>query len=78
MLLATIQSLNEQLGTTILMVTHDAFSASYAGRILFLQDGEVFTELRRGSDSRQMFFDKILNVLTTIGGGQAHVCKADF
>lgn len=78
MLLATIQSLNEQLGTTILMVTHDAFSASYAGRILFLQDGEVFTELRRGSDSRQMFFDKILNVLTTIGGGRAHVCKADF
>lgn len=78
MLLSTIQSMNEQLGATILMVTHDAFSASYAGRILFLQDGEIFTELRRGSGKRQVFFEKILNVLTTIGGGQAHVCKAGF
>lgn len=78
MLLSTMQRMNEQLGATILMVTHDAFSASYAHRILFLQDGEIYTELRRGSDSRPVFFDKILSVLTTIGGGQAHVCKADF
>lgn len=74
MLLSTIQSINEQLGATILMVTHDAFTASYTGRILFLQDGEIFTELRRGSDSRRTFFEKILNVLTMIGGGQSHVC----
>ena len=61
-------------GQSILMVTHDAFTASYANRILFLQDGEIFTELHKGSDSRSAFFDKILNVLTMIGGGQSHVC----
>lgn len=72
--MSTIQSINEQMGATILMVTHDAFTASYASRILFLQDGKVFTELHKGSDSRSAFFDKILNVLTIIGGGQSHVC----
>ena len=60
MLLSTIQSINEQLGATILMVTHDAFTASYASRILFLKDGEIFMELRKGDDSRSDFFDKIL------------------
>ena len=74
MLLSTIQSINERMGATILMVTHDAFTASYANRILFLQDGKIFTELNKGSDSRSAFFDKILNVLTMIGGGQSHVC----
>lgn len=74
MLLSTIQSINEQLGATILMVTHDAFAASYANRILFLQDGEIFTELHKGNDTRNSFFNKILNVLTMIGGGQSHVC----
>ncbi len=74
MLLSTIQSINEQLGATILMVTHDAFAASYASRILFLKDGEIFTELCKGQDSRTTFFNKILNVLTIIGGGQSHVC----
>ena len=74
MLLSTIQSINEQLRATILMVTHDAFTASYASRILFLKDGEIFMELRKGNDSRSAFFDKILNVLTMIGGGQSHVC----
>lgn len=74
MLLSTIQSINEQLGATILMVTHDAFTASYANRILFLKDGEIFMELSKGNDSRSAFFDKILNVLTMIEGGQSHVC----
>lgn len=73
LLLGTMQRINEQLGTTILMVTHDAFSASYANRILFLQDGEIFTELRKGSASRKEFFEKILNVLTLMGGGQSDV-----
>ena len=59
MLLSTIQSINEQMGATILMVTHDAFTASYANRILFLQDGKIFTELHKGSDSRSAFFDKL-------------------
>ena len=74
MLLSTIQSVNEQLGATILMVTHDAFTASYASRILFLQDGKIFTELNRGSDNRSAFFEKILHVLTLLGGGESHVC----
>ncbi len=70
MLLSTMQSINEQLGATILMVTHDAFSASYANRILFLRDGVIFTEIRKGQDSRKVFFNKVLDVLTMMGGGQ--------
>ena len=68
MLLSTIQSINETLGATILMVTHDAFSASYANRILFLCDGTIFTEIRKGNESRRTFFNKILDVLTMMGG----------
>ena len=55
------------------MVTHDAFSASYANRILFLRDGMIFTEIIKGSDSRKVFFEKILDVLTMLGGGQSDV-----
>ena len=75
MLLSTIRRIHEQLGATILLVTHDAFTASYAERILFLQDGEIFTELYKGNDERNGFFEKILNVLTMIGGGKSHVCE---
>lgn len=74
MLLSTIQSLNQKFGATILMVTHDAFSASYAGRILFLRDGEIFTEIVRGKEERRAFFEKILDVLTMMGGGISNVC----
>ena len=73
MLLSTMQSINEQLGATILMVTHDAFSASYAGRILFLRDGAIFTEILKGNDSSRVFFEKILDVLSMLGGGQRDV-----
>ena len=65
---------NETRLATILLVTHDAFCASYAGRILFLKDGRIFTELHKGSDSRRTFYEKILNVLTMSGGGQTNVC----
>ncbi len=78
MLLSAMQRMHEQLGATILMVTHDAFTASYASRILFLRDGEIFTELCKGNDSRSVFFRKILQVLTIIGGGQSHVCETYF
>lgn len=73
MLLCTMQRINEQLGATILMVTHDAFSASYTNRILFLRDGLIFTEIRKGGDSRKVFFEKILDVLTMSGGGVTDV-----
>lgn len=56
------------------MVTHDAFSASYANRILFLRDGTIFTEIFKGSNSRRTFFEKILDVLTMTGGGVSDVC----
>ena len=69
MLLSTIQSINEQLRATILMVTHDAFTASYASRILFLKDGEIFMELRKGNDSRSAFFDKMLNLFSEMQRG---------
>ena len=69
MLLSTIQEMNEQMDATILMVTHDAFSASYANRILFLRDGEIYKEIMKGSSSRKEFFELILEVLNTLGGG---------
>ena len=68
MLLSTMQSINEQLGATILMVTHDAFSASYANRILFLRDGVIFTEILKGNNSRRGFFEKVLDVQTAMRG----------
>ena len=73
MLLSAFAGIHAQLGATILMVTHDAFTASYAQRILFLRDGEIFTELRRGSASRGAFFGQILQVLTMLGGGAQDV-----
>lgn len=68
MLLENFEYLNEQLDATILMVTHDAFSASYANRVIFIKDGKLFNELRRGDDSRKVFFNKIIDVVTLLGG----------
>ncbi|MCY6960670.1 MULTISPECIES: ABC transporter ATP-binding protein [Clostridium] len=67
-LLQCLSDLNENNKATIMMVTHDAFAASYCKRILFIKDGELFTELVRGN-SRKEFFQKILDVLKTLGGG---------
>ncbi len=58
----------DELGATILMVTHDAFTASYARRVIFIKDGKVFKELHRGNDIRKEFFDKIIDVVTLLGG----------
>ncbi|HFL2530433.1 ABC transporter ATP-binding protein [Clostridioides difficile] len=68
LLLERFESLNQDLKATILMVTHDAFTASYAYRILFIKDGKIFTELVRGADSRKEFFNRIIEVTTLIGG----------
>lgn len=70
MLLSMLTELNERLDATILMVTHDAFSASYCNRILFIKDGKIFNELNRGDDSRKDFFTKILDVVSVLGGEQ--------
>ena len=58
----------DKLGATILMVTHDAFTASYARRVIFIKDGKLFKELHRGECSRKEFFDKIIDVVTLLGG----------
>jgi putative ABC transport system ATP-binding protein len=67
-LLQALSDLNEKNKATIMMVTHDAFAASYCKRIIFIKDGLLFTELVRGG-SRKEFFQKILDVLKTLGGG---------
>ena len=73
LLLERFESLNRDLKATILMVTHDAFTASYARRILFIKDGKIFTELVRGNDSRKEFFTKIIEVITLLGGDDNNV-----
>lgn len=73
-LLETFCSLNETLGATIFMVTHDAFSASYCKRILFLKDGQIFHELLRGRKTRRDFLNEILDVLLLTGGETLDAC----
>jgi putative ABC transport system ATP-binding protein len=73
LLLQTFETLNVDMNATILMVTHDAFTASYCGRILFIKDGKIFSELRRGNDTRKEFFDKIIDVVTLLGGDNNNV-----
>ena len=68
MLLEKFNYLNKENRATILMVTHDAFTASYSSRVIFIKDGKIFNEIRRGNDSRRDFFDKIINVVTMLGG----------
>lgn len=73
MLLESLEHLNKELSATIMMVTHDAFTASYASRILFIKDCTIFNELIRGNDTRKEFFDKIIEVVTLLGGDQRDV-----
>ncbi|MFV0393485.1 MAG: ABC transporter ATP-binding protein [Coprobacillaceae bacterium] len=72
MLLEVMENMNQELAATILMVTHDAFSASYASRILFLKDGKLFNEIIRGQKSRNQFYHEILDVLALLGGNVNH------
>ena len=67
-LLELFTRMNRGMGATILMVTHDAYSASYASRVLFLKDGRVFNELLRGNRARTDSYHEILNVLAMMGG----------
>ena len=71
-LLETFTDMNQNMGATILMVTHDAFSASYCSRILFLKDGKIFHELVRGGKERRAFLNEILDVMTLTGGERSH------
>lgn len=73
LLLDSFEKLNKEFQSTILMVTHDAFTASYAHRILFIKDGRIFNELIRGNDTRKEFFNKIIEVVTLLGGDSGDV-----
>ena len=68
MLLETMDEMNERLHATILMVTHDSFSASFCKRVIFIKDGKIFNEILKGEKSRKEFFNEILDVLTMLGG----------
>lgn len=67
-LLENFELLNQKMNATILMVTHDAFTASYAERIIFIKDGKIFNEIVKGNDTRKEFFEKIIEVQTLLGG----------
>lgn len=67
-LLETFKEMNEELNATILMVTHDTFSASFANRVLFIKDGKIFNEIIKGNKNRKEFYDEIIDVLTLLGG----------
>lgn len=72
-LLEIMTRMNRNMGATILMVTHDAYSASYASRVLFLKDGRLFNELIRGERTRPVFYHEILDVLALLGGDVSDV-----
>ena len=67
-MLETLEMMNSSLGATIMMVTHDSYAASFASRILFVKDGAVFNEIRKGDTSRKDFFNRIMEVVTFLGG----------
>ena len=72
-MLEIMEMMSQQLGATIMMVTHDAFAASYTNRVLFIKDGAVFNELRRGDETRDVFFARIMEVVAFLGGEAGHV-----
>ena len=74
MLLETMDEMNERLNATILMVTHDSFSASFCKRVIFIKDGKIFNEILKGDKSRKDFFNEILDVLTMLGGDDSLAC----
>lgn len=74
LLLETMEKMNQDLGATILMVTHDVFSASYCQRILFLKDGKFYKELSGEGKKRRDFYNEILNVLLMLGGEEESAC----
>ncbi|MBY0122084.1 ABC transporter ATP-binding protein [Bacillus sp. S/N-304-OC-R1] len=71
-LLQTLSILNEKEKATILMVTHDAYAASFCKRVLVIKDGVIFTEIYKGEGTRKQFFQAILDILATLGGGGHH------
>ncbi len=71
-LLESMKLLNEHNQATILMVTHDAFAASYCKRVIFIKDGQLYSELQRYDLTRKQFFKQVVDVMSTISGGSAN------
>jgi putative ABC transport system ATP-binding protein len=69
-LLEQIQSLNQTLNTTVLMITHDPYAASYCQRVIFLRDGKIVNEMFKGEQSEKEFFDRILTIQSAVGGNR--------
>ena len=72
-LLETLGKMNQDMKATIMMVTHDTFTASYCDRILFIKDGKIFNELIKGNDTRKQFFERIMDVVSLLGGDMSDV-----
>lgn len=72
-LLQNFARLNRQAGKTILLVTHSAMAASYASRVLFIKDGDIFAQLYRGEEDNRAFFDRIVSNLSVLSDGGADV-----
>ena len=72
LLLEQMRQINESMNSTMMMVTHDAFAASYCGRILFIKDGKLFNELVKGDQNRKQFLNRIMEVVTLLGGDISH------
>lgn len=68
LLLKRFNYLNQENEATIMMVTHDSFTASYASRVIFIKDGQIFNEISRGDNTRKQFFDRIIEIITLLGG----------
>ena len=68
LLLERFNYLNKENEATIMMVTHDSFTASYASRVIFIKDGQIFNEISRGDNTRKQFFDRIIDIITLLGG----------
>ena len=69
-LLNKLSDLNEKLASTIVVVTHDPLAASFCSRVIFIKDGQVFTQLNKGDESRQAFFQDIIKTQGVLGGVQ--------
>lgn len=74
-LLETLSRMNRDLGATLMMVTHDSYAASYSSRVIFIKDGALFTEIRRGDAERKEYYERILEVVAFLGGEvTGHAC----
>jgi len=74
-LMQKLSAMNEMENTTILMVTHDSVAASFCNRILFIQDGKLFHEIRQDypRETQQDFYQRVLKVMSTLAGGDQNV-----